>query len=55
MAAAAIVPGEELVFRGDVGGFAADSQFSWNVLGAYSFTFTVRMASPTRAYWGTGP
>lgn len=55
MATAAIAPGQELVFRGDVDGFAAGSQFSWNVLGAYSFTFAVRMASPTRACWGTGP
>ena len=30
------------MFRADVGGFDAGSQFSWNVLGAYSFTFAVR-------------
>ena len=37
-----LAPGQELVLRGDVGGFDAGSQFSWNVLGAYSFTFAVR-------------
>jgi hypothetical protein len=35
-------PGEELVVRGDVGGFGAGSQFSWNALAAYSFDFAVR-------------
>ena len=37
-----LAPGQELVFRADVGGFDAGSQFSWNVVGAYSFTFAVR-------------
>jgi len=37
-----IAPGQELVFRADMGGFDAGSQFSWNVLCAYSFTFAVR-------------
>jgi hypothetical protein len=37
-----LAPGQGLVFRADVGGFDAGSQFSWNVLGAYSFTFAVR-------------
>jgi hypothetical protein len=32
-----LAPGQELVLRGDVGGFGAGSTFSWNVLGAYSF------------------
>ena len=35
-------PGQELLFRADVGGFDVGSQFSWNVLGAYSFKFAVR-------------
>ena len=30
-------PGQDLVLRGDIGGFDAGSQFSWNVLAAYSF------------------
>lgn len=32
-----LAPGQELVLRGDVGGFDAGSQFSWNALAAYSF------------------
>jgi hypothetical protein len=32
-----LAPGQELVLRGDVGGFDVGSQFSWNALGAYSF------------------
>jgi hypothetical protein len=32
-----LAPGHDLVLRGDVGGFDAGSQFSWNVLAAYSF------------------
>lgn len=30
-------PGQDMVLRGDIGGFGAGSQFSWNVLAAYSF------------------
>ena len=37
-----LAPGQELLLRADVGGFDAGSQFSWNVLGAYSFNFAVR-------------
>jgi hypothetical protein len=36
-----LAPGQELVLRGDVGGFDAGSQFSWNVLAAYSFEIGV--------------
>jgi hypothetical protein len=36
-----LAPGQELVLRGDVGGFDAGSQFSWNVVGAYSFEMGV--------------
>ena len=32
-----LAPGQELVLRGDVGGFDAGSTFSWNVLGAYTW------------------
>jgi len=32
-----LVPGQELLLRGDVGGFNAGSTFSWNALAAYSF------------------
>jgi hypothetical protein len=37
-----LAPGQELLLRADVGGFDVGSQFSWNVLGAYSFDFAVR-------------
>jgi hypothetical protein len=36
-----LAPGQELLLRGDVGGFGAGSEFSWNVLGAYSFQIGV--------------
>lgn len=32
-----LAPGQELLFRADIGGFGAGSQFSWNVVAAYSF------------------
>jgi hypothetical protein len=32
-----LAPGHDLLLRGDVGGFDAGSQFSWNVLAAYTF------------------
>src|SRR5262249_35927501 len=32
-----LAPGQDLVLRGDVGGFDAGSTFSWNVVGAYSW------------------
>jgi hypothetical protein len=32
-----LAPGQELVLRGDIGGFDVGSQFSWNALAAYSF------------------
>jgi hypothetical protein len=35
-------PGQEIVLRGDIGGFDAGSHFSWNVLGAYTYDFMVR-------------
>lgn len=35
-------PGHELTVRGDVGGFGAGSQFSWNALAAYNWDFAVR-------------
>lgn len=30
-------PGQELLLRGDIGGFDVGSQFSWNIVAAYSF------------------
>jgi hypothetical protein len=32
-----LAPGQELMLRGDIGGFDIGSKFSWNVMGAYSF------------------
>ena len=32
-------PGKELVLRGDIGGFGAGSQFSWQAIGGYSWVF----------------
>jgi hypothetical protein len=36
-----LAPGQELVLRGDVGGFDVGSEFSWNALAAYSWTIGV--------------
>jgi hypothetical protein len=36
-----LAPGQELLLRGDVGGFDVGSQFSWNALAAYSFQIGV--------------
>jgi hypothetical protein len=36
-----LAPGQELVLRGDIGGFDVGSQFSWNVLAAYSWRIGV--------------
>ena len=32
-------PGQELMVRGDVGGFDVGSRFSWQAIGAYNFQF----------------
>ena len=37
-----LAPGQEFIVRGDVGGFDAGSQFSWNAVAAYSWDFAVR-------------
>jgi hypothetical protein len=37
-----LVPGQELMFRADIGGFDVGSQFSWNVMAAYNFNIAVR-------------
>lgn len=36
-----LAPGQELLLRGDVGGFDMGSQFSWNVLATYSWQIGV--------------
>ena len=33
-----LAPGQQLLLRGDIGGFGVGSEFSWNVLAAYSFS-----------------
>jgi hypothetical protein len=40
------IPGQELTLSGDVGGFGVGSEFSWQAIGAYRFTFA-------RAYGAT--
>src|SRR4051794_39550161 len=37
----AVAPGHELFLRGDIGGFGAGSEFSWQAIAAYSFDFGV--------------
>jgi hypothetical protein len=35
----AVAPGNELFLRGDIGGFGAGSDFSWQAIGGYGFDF----------------
>jgi hypothetical protein len=35
----AVAPGHDLFLRGDIGGFGAGSQFSWQAIAGYSFDF----------------
>ena len=37
-----LAPGQQLVLRGDIGGFGVGSEFSWNLLGAYSWQIATR-------------
>src|SRR5215212_8426280 len=37
----AVAPGHELFLRGDIGGFGAGSDFSWQAIAAYGFDFGV--------------
>jgi hypothetical protein len=36
-----LAPGQELMFRADIGGFDAGSIFSWNIVAAYNFNICV--------------
>ncbi len=45
-------PGKEVFVRGDVGGFGAGSQFSWNVLGAINYAIAKGSAYDVSAYLG---
>jgi len=37
----ALAPGQELMFRADIGGFNAGSIFSWNVIATYNFNICI--------------
>ena len=37
----AVLPGHNLFLRGDIGGFGAGSEFSWQAIGGYSFDFAI--------------
>jgi hypothetical protein len=37
-----LAPGQELALRGDIGGFGAGSQFSWNLMAGYSFVLCAK-------------
>ena len=37
-----LLPGHDIIFRADIGGFDVGSELSWNLVGAYSFDLTVR-------------
>ena len=38
----AVAPGQELLLRGDVGGFDVGSKFTWQAIAGYKFDFAVR-------------
>jgi hypothetical protein len=38
----AVAPGQEIFIRGDIGGFGAGSQFSWQAIAGYGFDFATR-------------
>ena len=37
-----MAPGQELLLRGDVGGFDVGSKFTWQAIAGYKFDFAVR-------------
>lgn len=45
-------PGKEIFVRGDIGGFGARSQFSWNVLGAINYAIMKASTYDISAYLG---
>ena len=45
-------PGTELFVKGDIGGFGAGSQFSWNVLGAVNYDIMKASTYDVSAYLG---
>jgi hypothetical protein len=47
-----LAPGQEIVLRGDVGGFGAGSQFSWQAIGTYNWLLCVTHGIPVDGYVG---
>jgi hypothetical protein len=47
-----LAPGQEIVLRGDVGGFGAGSQFSWQAIGTYNWLLGVTHGIPVDGYVG---
>ncbi len=45
-------PGKEIFVRGDIGGFGAGSEFSWNVLGAINYEIRKSSTFDVSAYLG---
>jgi hypothetical protein len=47
-----LAPGQEIVLRGDVGGFGAGSQFSWQAIGTYNWLLFMSHGIPVDGYVG---
>ena len=47
-----LAPGQEIVLRGDVGGFGAGSQFSWQAIATYDWLLGVTHGIPVDGYVG---
>jgi hypothetical protein len=47
-----LAPGQEIVLRGDVGGFGAGSQFSWEAIATYNWLLGVTHGIPVDGYVG---
>lgn len=47
-----LAPGQEIVLRGDVGGFGAGSQFTWEAIATYNWLLCVTHGIPVDGYVG---
>jgi hypothetical protein len=47
-----LAPSQEIVLRGDVGGFGAGSQFTWQAIGTYNWLLGVTNGIPVDGYVG---
>jgi hypothetical protein len=47
-----LAPGQEIVLRGDIGGFGAGSQFTWQAIGTYNWLLCVLNGIPVDGYIG---